>query len=201
MVPSVVVRARGNVRQDIIRAGHDLMARNGYTAVGIAEILAQAQVPKGSFYHYFASKDAFGDAVMNDYFATYLADMDGIFAGPGTALDRLMGYWQYWYGLETGDHYAVKCLAVKLGAEVADLSEHMRSSLERGTSAAIDRIAGQLAAGAADGSVAVRIDGSLPLARMLYDLWMGASIRAKIDRDTAPLDEAMDETRRMLSPG
>lgn len=94
-------RGREDTRTEIIAAGHLLMARKGYTAVGITELLAQAQVPKGSFYHYFASKDAFGEAVMSDYFATYLDNMDRISArSEVTAARRLLDYWQYWYDVE-----------------------------------------------------------------------------------------------------
>ena len=190
---------REDTRTEIIAAGRQLMARRGYTAVGIAEILAQAQVPKGSFYHYFTSKDAFGEAVMSDYFGTYLHDMDRISAhSEVTAAQRLIDYWQYWYEKETGDQYEIKCLAVKLGAEVADLSEPMRGSLENGTSAIIERISAMIDAGVADGSLRLT-EESLPLARLLYDLWLGASVRAKIDRDNSPLDNAMVETRKLLN--
>ena len=40
------------------------MGRKGYSGVGLTEILTAAGVPKGSFYHYFASKDAFGEAMV-----------------------------------------------------------------------------------------------------------------------------------------
>ena len=189
---------REDARTEIIAAGHLLMARKGYTAVGIAELLAQARVPRGSFYHYFASKDAFGEAVMSDYFATYLRNMDRISSRSGVRVaQRLMDYWQYWYEMETGDRDEIKCLAVKLGAEVADLSEPMRGSLEKGTSAIIERIAAMIDAGVAEGSLGLS-EESLPLARLLYDLWLGASVRAKIDRNTSPLDNAMVKTRMLL---
>lgn len=189
---------RDSTRRELIAAGHQLMARKGYSAVGIAEILTQASVARGSFYHYFASKDAFGEAVMEDYFATYLSDMDRMFSrADATAVQRLTDYWHYWYKVETGDQYAIKCLAVKLGAEVADLSEQMRSSLKQGTSGIIERIAGMLDAGKGDGSLSTTQE-ALPLARLLYDLWLGASIRAKIERDTSPLDDAMVRTQELL---
>jgi len=73
------------------------MAHKGYSAVGINEVLAEAGVPKGSFYHYFASKDAFGEAILKSYFADYLTDMDGLLAHSGqSAAERLMAYWQQW---------------------------------------------------------------------------------------------------------
>lgn len=190
---------RGGARQSIVRTAQRLMARKGYTAVGVAEIVAQAGVPKGSFYHYFASKDALGEVVMKDYFAKYLSDMDLIIGNLGaTAAERLVTYWQYWYDNETSDEVITKCLAVKLGAEVADMSEPMRRALEEGTSAVISRISGLIEAGATDRSLALTGD-ALALARFFYDLWLGASVRAKIDQDASALDNAMARCRDLIA--
>jgi len=40
------------------------MAGKGFSVVGLNEVLKSAGVPKGSFYHYFSSKDAFGEALL-----------------------------------------------------------------------------------------------------------------------------------------
>ena len=135
-------RSRGDTRRGILVAAQDLLSRKGYSAVGINEVLASAGVPKGSFYHYFGSKDAFGEQVMTSYFEDYLAHMDELFdRRDATAAQRLDDYWQYWYRMETVEEFRPKCLAVKLGAEVADLSEPMREALHQGTASIIDRIA------------------------------------------------------------
>ena len=62
-----------NVRDSILATGQRIMAGKGYSAVGLNEILTAAGVPKGSFYHYFGSKDAFGEAMLEAYFEDYLA--------------------------------------------------------------------------------------------------------------------------------
>lgn len=49
--------------QHILDCGHRLVARKGFIGVGLAELLTTAGVPKGSFYHYFASKEGFGEAL------------------------------------------------------------------------------------------------------------------------------------------
>lgn len=44
-------------RERIVTAARLLFHERGYTAVGVADICAQAKVVKGSFYHFFAGKD------------------------------------------------------------------------------------------------------------------------------------------------
>lgn len=185
-------------RQAIIDSAQRAMAHKGYTGVGLNAVLADAGVPKGSFYHYFASKDACGEAVLEHYFADYLAGMDATFADPDTdAAGRLMAYWADWRVTQSFDDCQGKCLAVKLGAEVADLSEPMRLALKRGTAGIVERLERAIRAGATDGSLTVGMDPGR-LAPALYDLWLGASVIAKIHRSTAPLDDAEAATRQLL---
>ncbi|WP_437513130.1 TetR/AcrR family transcriptional regulator [Sorangium sp. So ce1099] len=186
-----------DVRQHILEVAKPLLLRKGFTAVGLAEVLAAAQVPKGSFYHYFGSKEAFGEAVLEDYFADYLARMDALLAQQGTAAQRLMVYFRDWIDSQTGDEAQGRCLAVKLGAEVSDLSESMRAALERGTRGVIERLARCIEAGRADGSLPAAPDAQA-VAAALYQTWLGASLLAKIARHRAPLDTAMASTRHLL---
>ena len=155
-------------------------------------------MPKGSFYHYFGSKDAFGEAMLEAYFEDYLADMDATLGQSGlTMAQRLLNYWQAWQNSQSFYDCQGKCLAVKLGAEVADLSEAMRLSLKRGTAGIVDRLAGAIEAGVAEGSLS--IDGEVEdTAHSLYQLWLGASVMVKIVRDTTPFESALRTTKQIL---
>jgi TetR/AcrR family transcriptional repressor of nem operon len=199
MVAVMPVTARStDTRRSILDAAQRIMAHKGYSAVGLNEVLAEAGVPKGSFYHFFASKDAFGEAMLTSYFTDYVADMERILARPGEpAGERLMAYWHDWRQTQSLDECQGKCLAVKLGAEVADLSESMRLALKEGTDAIVSRIERTIAAGLEDGSVSIDSDPRT-LAQVLYDLWLGASVMAKIHRSVAPLDTALAATRGLL---
>jgi TetR/AcrR family transcriptional regulator, transcriptional repressor for nem operon len=111
-----------DVRSHILATGQRIMAGKGYSAVDLNEILPTAGVPKGSFCHDFSSKDAYGKAMLERYFEDYLAELDGTLRQPGlTAAQRLMNYWQSWQVSQSFEQCQGKCLAVKLGAEVADL--------------------------------------------------------------------------------
>lgn len=179
---------------DVTRA---LMTQKGYTGVGLAEVVAAAGVPKGSFYYYFKSKEDFGQALLDEYFANYLATVDDLLTAKGSGAQRLLGYFHYWSQTQGTDLLDDKCLVVKLGPEVCDLSEDMRTSLKKGTDAIIARIARCAELGQADGSITVAVQAS-ELAESLYGLWLGASLLAKLNKSTTPFDAALSATRGML---
>ena len=186
------------VRGSILDTGQRIMAGKGFSAVGLNEILAEAGVPKGSFYHYFGSKDAFGEAMLAAYFEDYLADLDEILRQPGlTMAQRLTTYWQQWQQTQSFFNCQGKCLAVKLGAEVADLSEAMRAALKHGTSGITGRLRVAIETGVAEGSLSVDGDPGC-VAQSLYQLWLGASMMVKIVRNAQPFEAAMMTTRQLL---
>ncbi len=189
-----------DTRQHILDTAARLMARKGYTAVGLSEVLSEAAVPKGSFYYYFSSKEDFGTALMASYFADYLGTMDRISQHAGrTGAEQLDEYWQRFYDLQSSDDCRGKCLVVKLAAEVSDLSEPMRLQLAQGTSEIIDRLDRMITSGVRDGSVTT---GTAPraLAQELYESWLGASIIAKIQRSPEPLQRVKSVTSDRLHP-
>jgi len=187
-----------DVRANILAVGQRIMSGKGFSAVGLNEILTEAKVPKGSFYHYFNSKDAFGEALLANYFEDYLADLDSVMGQPGLSMaQRLLDYFDMWRANQSFLNCQGKCLAVKLAAEVADLSEAMRAVLNQGTAAIIGRLSAALEHGAEEGSLAID-DNARQVAESLYQLWLGASVMVKIVRGTGPFDSAMAMTRRML---
>lgn len=191
-------QSTSDVRGSILGTGQRIMAGKGFSAVGLNEILATAGVPKGSFYHYFGSKDAFGEAMLAAYFENYLAGLDETLRRPGlTMAERLLAYFENWQETESLPDCQGKCLAVKLGAEVADLSEAMRAALKQGTSGIAQRLRAAIEAGVAEGSLS--IDGDPDgVAQSLYQLWVGASVMVKIVRSTQPFESAMTTTRQIL---
>jgi TetR/AcrR family transcriptional repressor of nem operon len=186
------------IRRHILDAGHALVVRRGFVAVGLSEILKAAQVPKGSFYHYFGSKEQYGRALLERYVSDYGARLDALFRDDGTcARERLLRYWHAWQTEQLDDGNGQGCLVVKLGAEVADLSDEMRVVLRDGVERLVARIAAMLEAGVHDGSL-LPVADARGLAQTLYQLWLGAALVAKLRRDPGPFDHAMDVTRQML---
>jgi TetR/AcrR family transcriptional repressor of nem operon len=183
--------------QQILTAGYQLIAVKGFSHVGLSEILKTANVPKGSFYYYFKSKEHFGEELINDYFSEYLLSIDTLFTNSElTGYGRLMEYWQRWSDTQSTPCNDKKCLVVKLGAEVADLSEAMRIALQNGANHVIDKISACIDVGVNDGSINPNIQPHM--AESLYHLWLGASIVAKLQKDEKPLSSALVTTKLIL---
>lgn len=116
-------------RQHILNTSFKLVLHKGFVGVGLQEILTTCGVPKGSFYYYFSSKEAFGCALLQQYLADYKVKIDQlILQEERSAYARLVALWQAWIDdpCHNDGGWAENCLIVKLSAEVSDLSEDMR---------------------------------------------------------------------------
>ncbi|WP_312264497.1 TetR/AcrR family transcriptional regulator [Rivihabitans pingtungensis] len=190
-----------DTREHILSTAEPLVLGKGFTALGLTELLSAAGVPKGSFYHYFRSKEQFGQALLERYFANYDARLASHFAAePGRMRDRLLSYFAGWITQACQADSHGSCLAVKLAGEVCDLSEPMREALAVGMAQVCARLADAIARAAAEGSLATCADPAA-LADALYAMWLGAALRTKVMRDSSPLVRALADTeQRLASP-
>ncbi|WP_045320260.1 TetR/AcrR family transcriptional regulator [Limimaricola cinnabarinus] len=187
-----------DTRQHILATGRALVARHGYTGVGLSELLREAGVPKGSFYHFFRSKEAFGCALLDSFVEGYAEDLTATLGAPDKpARARLLAYFEGWRMRQSGDAYEAHCLVVKLSAEVAELSPGMREVLNHGVSAIVARLAAVVREGATDGSLPAHPDPQM-LATTLYQIWLGASLMGALSRDTLPYDGALTATAALI---
>src|SRR3954453_11231300 len=69
-----------DVRARIIDVAVELFARQGYDGTSVAQVIAQAGVAKGGFYHHFASKEELLYEVYGDLISRQLHTMDEIVA-------------------------------------------------------------------------------------------------------------------------
>ena len=68
-----------------------MITHRGFVAVGLNEILKTAEVPKGSFYHYFGSKEQYGCELLEQYVTEYAERLDQLFGGrEANARDKLL---------------------------------------------------------------------------------------------------------------
>ena len=188
-----------DTKAHLLATGYQLIAKKGFTAVGLKQILDTAGVPKGSFYHYFASKEAFGEAIIHHYFSLYKTRLNLIDAQDVTAQQKLYDYFQNWYDTQQNGCDHEKCLVVKLSAEVADMSETMRKALDAGYQQTTSWLSEQIKAGWTDGSVPRHDNISAEsMAKRWYFAWLGASLMAKISQTNTPLAEIWQMTTTQM---
>jgi TetR/AcrR family transcriptional repressor of nem operon len=90
---------------------------------------------------------------------------------------------------------------VKLSAEVCDLSESMREEMNKGASQIITLLGEALEKGRQEGSLTFDGD-AFTLSQVLYSLWLGANLQAKITRSAMPLESALAHAKQIIAaPG
>lgn len=188
-----------DTKSHLLATGYKLLAHKGFTAVGIKQILDTAGVPKGSFYHYFASKEAFGEAIIKGYFEHYKNRLEAISDQEINAQQKLYNYFQFWYNTQQNECDHEKCLVVKLSGEVSDISDPMREALAAGYMQTIKWISKQIKEGWEDGSIPKTENlAAESIAKRWYYAWLGASLIAKTSRSNIPLAEVWQMTTSEL---
>ena len=115
----------------LVDAGLHIMLEKGYHHTGIQDVLQAAGVPKGSFYYYFPSKEAFGLAVIAQFAAAYLARLEQ-YLGDTTAspLTRLRRHQEDLLARFERRGCRGGCLIGNLSQELADHNPHLRAQLD-----------------------------------------------------------------------
>jgi len=184
--------ARPGKKTELVEAGLDLLHRRGFSAISVADIAEAAGAPKGSFYNHFESKDDFGSAVLEQYFAEVRAALaETLQPGKKPALARLRAYFLRLRKYVGQDQYARGCLIGNISAEVSAVSDATRAQLGRLIADWTSALAACLEDGQRDGSVR-RDLRSEDLASLLLNAWQGALLRAKVERRPAALDNFIE---------
>ena len=87
--------SRSDARDRLIQATIDLIWTSSYGAVSVDAICERAQVRKGSFYHFFASKDELVVAALDTHWSSRRPLLDDIFSASRPPLERLTRYFAY----------------------------------------------------------------------------------------------------------
>ena len=178
-----------NTRDNLIRVGVCMLHESGYTATGIKEIVDAADVPKGSFYNHFESKEAFGKEVVDFYFGSGLVELRALLEnGDIPPLQRLQNYFDERTRAFQETGYVRGCLMGNLSLEIADHSASIRDSLAAHFQTWSGLFEACIAEAQEAGAIASRQPASL-LAQFLLNSWEGALLRMRAEKSDVPLRE------------
>jgi TetR/AcrR family transcriptional repressor of nem operon len=186
--PPKIHREHEDTRELLLHCGMEVLSEQGFAATGIDGVLKRVSVPKGSFYHYFDSKEAFGRAVLQRYAAHFARKLDRLLLNETEpALQRVRHFVEDAKAGMTKYEFRRGCLVGNLGQEVVVLPEGFRSELENILLDWQRRLAACLREAAVQGQIDIDSDCDA-LAAYFWIGWEGAVLRARLVRDVQPLD-------------
>jgi TetR/AcrR family transcriptional regulator, transcriptional repressor for nem operon len=191
--------SKQTTKDNLIEVGLRLIHTAGYTATGINQILEAADVPKGSFYHHFTTKDEFVMEVIRRYAAgeqeRWEKLLDDSNLSPLKKLRRYFKDLMATYGRRGGP--IAGCLLGNLSLEVAGQNEEIRKLLREAFDAWQSAIA-QTVSEAIEKQELPKTSKADDLAALLVNGWEGAQVRAKTDQSDKPLELFIDNAFNVL---
>lgn len=185
-------------KERILDAAEEIVLGKSFHSVGLNEILTAVKVPKGSFYHYFESKEHFGVELLRHYVNEHTAALrKGLLGQDLDPLERLLVWFEGAISRLVQGDCRQFCLVSKLGAEVSTFSEPMREALLEGVNAWREIYATVIRQGQEKGVIRSGVDPVFA-AEIVQNVWQGAMHRAQIERTVLPLRNTLRFLREFL---
>jgi TetR/AcrR family transcriptional repressor of nem operon len=187
-------RRSEHTREALITAGIDQLSEYGYHGTGIKQILDEVNVPKGSFYNFFASKEAFVAEVIGHYSRDLLGQLSKFMAGEGKVLnpvEQLRAIYLYSLQQYASHDFKKSCLVGSIATEISAESEMCRIELEAAMKHWLRFFSGIFEQ--AQDQQLVRDDLSPnDMASVYWAAWEGALIKMKMSADIQPVKRIME---------
>lgn len=182
-----------DVRRRLLHAGLELVHAHGFAASGVKDITDAAGVPKGSFYAYFPSKEAFAAAVLDHYWSDIESRLLPILESSGSTRERITHFFNALADEHEAGDFLLGCLVGNMSLELGGSSEPVRAELTRILGRWDDAVAACVRNGQVDSGV--RTDRSADeIAASLIEAWEGAALRGKVTRSRAPYERFEEVT-------
>jgi TetR/AcrR family transcriptional repressor of nem operon len=176
-----------DTREKLIQSGILAIHTSGYGGTSIQSIVEMADIPKGSFYNFFPSKEAFAAEVIDAYsnrgqerLRSFLLNQD---VAPRV---RLEAYFDDRIEAFRAAQYVRGCLMGNFSAEAADQSAMIREGLTKHFGAWCDLLEACIAEAQQKGEIGNQFTASL-LAKFVMNSWEGALLRMRAEKSDTPL--------------
>jgi TetR/AcrR family transcriptional repressor of nem operon len=189
MAPRTMPKAdrRNETRNSLLEAGVRIVLERGYNNAGLDAILAEAGVPKGSFYYYFESKEDFGLRIV-DHWMTGYADAESALADQTLEpLERVRQFFEARRKRFVANGCRVGCLVGNLTQEMSAQNESFRSYIGAIFDRWLQGMTACLAEAQKAGVVTVRRKAA-DLAENCLMVWQGALLLGKTRRSVKSVD-------------
>lgn len=189
--------AQRSVKEEIVEAGGRVFLEKGFHAASVNDLVADAGVPKGSFYNHFESKDALALEVAMRYVATY--EIEKLLDKGKPPLARLRANFEAMVERIAARGIAKGCLLGTFASDFTTPDTEVRTFVASSFAAWGAAVGDCLAEAQEAGDLGPEIDPRA-LGQYLVDAYEGAILHAKVSRRRAPLDNFLTTTFDMLLP-
>jgi TetR/AcrR family transcriptional regulator, transcriptional repressor for nem operon len=173
-------------KEQLLTQGLRVVHARGFGGASVRDIVRAAGVPQGSFTNHFASKEAFGLAVLERYFEqTRLAMAQTLLNDAMAPTKRLRAYMDLSNRVQCAGELRNGCLIGNLSIEASDHSEVIRTRLVEIFAEMKQAVAYCLRAGVKAGELSTSTECDA-LADFFILSLQGAMLRAKVERSAAP---------------
>jgi TetR/AcrR family transcriptional repressor of nem operon len=187
-------RRSEHTREALITAGIDQLSKHGYHGTGIKQILDEVNVPKGSFYNFFASKEAFVAEVISHYSRDLLDQLAVFMSEEGktlTPIEQLRAIYHYSLKQYASHDFKKSCLVGTIATEISAESEMCRIELKRAMKQWLTFFSAIFKQAQIQQLVRDDISPS-DMASVYWATWEGALIKMKMSADTQPVKQIME---------
>ncbi len=176
-----------NTKSLLLEKGAEIILEKGFNNTGIQDILKAAQVPKGSFYYYFKSKEDFGLDLIDFYANNYTTMMEEYFKDPSTSpINRFKRYVDDWITYFDISNCKGGCPIGNMAQEMGDINESFRIKLKETFDRMKTHISECLREAQEKGEISESLDPD-ETADFIFDSLEGALLRMKVTKSTTPL--------------
>lgn len=174
---------------DILDVGSELIRKNGYHNVGINQILKECDIPKGSFYNFFESKEDFVEKIVTRYGSSQAEWLQTKLKDDGASpLSRLKALYALLIDYNEMDNFAGGCLVNTISNEVGRSSDDIAEASDLSFQSWLTVIAECIELGQKAKEIRKDIS-SLELAEYIHAGMYGGFARMKVTRDRSYLDK------------
>ena len=186
-----------NLKEQLIDGGSRVLFEKGFHAASVNDIVAAANVPKGSFYNHFESKEALALEVTRRYAASY--ELDQLHEAGDQPLQRLREHFEATIERTVARAVELGCLLGNFSTELAVHSPAIREYVAASFAAWSGAVTAALEQAQAAGELDATIDAGA-LGPYLVNAYEGAVARAKVTGEREPLDAFVRTSFDVLLP-
>ena len=183
----------------ILEKGMGLLWSKGYNGTSVNDIVKEADIPKGSFYFYFKSKEDFVVKALEKYFMDQFSPVRALLEDQSnSAKKRLTKFYEHRASMLTEEmSYKMGCMALNIGNEMSTHSEKIRKAITNKELMMRSLITKVIKEAQENGEIKISLKAE-DLCAFIEDAGKGAMVTMKELQSTYPIEIHMKILKKII---